>query len=1076
MALEPLYALLLACLALDGPTARALLAARLWPDVAEARARGNLRQRLLRLRRLVGAELVNGGDYLALAPGVTHDLDDDGDLLTAITASQAGGFAEWLEVTRQARGARRAHRFEQEAARAEAAGDLTQALQHTQQLLALDPLAEAAHRRLMRLHYLRGDRAAARAAYRRCADLLQNELGTAPAPETEALRRQIETAVPPAPVRVALPVTVLRPPRLIGREAERAAIAAAWAAGQAVLLHGEAGIGKTRLLTDCADAGTAFAAARPGDGAVPFAAAARLLAALSQRAPDAVPPALKPQLAVLLPESPAAGLKAGGLARLAQALRTVLERACAAGLSAVMMDDLHFADEASLELLRALLAAETPPLRWALAQRPAEAAAGPILSELIESRRLVPLALAPLPEAALAELIESLDAPHLESERLAPALARHCGGNPLFVLETVKQMLVDGVADGHAHLPQPATVGALIARRLQRLSPAALALARLAAVAGADFSARLAERILGTAALQLADAWAELEAAHVLRDAAFAHDLVYEAALAAVPAAIARELHGRVADELEAQGAAAERVAHHRLAAGDARRSLPALRAAAASALAKFQRPLAARLLEEAAQLHAQLDERDAAFKALAEAVQLRQSFDSGPAHEAATAQLLALARKPAQRAEALTHRACFLLILGRAADALPLTMEALAAARVDGDDAARARVLNMQGIALRRLGRVDEAIGALTEAVAIARRLEGAHADDLPAFLNNLALAFTEADDQLPAILHFEEAARRQTDTPTRARVLNNLAIALEEIGHAERALDTRRDALALLRGHEGAEFAQLNLLVSLASAARHLQRYADALQWLEQAQSLAAAIRHWRIVNLYQERALLFTELGAWQAAEEALAAVERAGGAAAAESAETLLVRALYQQARNVDASATLERAEALYGANGERRFQRRLRIARIRLLQPSAALALASAEMEREAARGNRASQIPFATLAAQTQLALRRPAAALTLAQRALEAMRTARPLGFSPFEVRFTWYEALAASADASAEEAIGKLAADLRQLAATQVPEAYRNSFLAGVALHRRILAAAARSDGAPKLRLLKR
>jgi len=69
-ALERKDAALLAMLALDGPLPRARAAALLWPDAADGQARGNLRQRLFRLRRLAGRDLVEATDTLRLAPDI----------------------------------------------------------------------------------------------------------------------------------------------------------------------------------------------------------------------------------------------------------------------------------------------------------------------------------------------------------------------------------------------------------------------------------------------------------------------------------------------------------------------------------------------------------------------------------------------------------------------------------------------------------------------------------------------------------------------------------------------------------------------------------------------------------------------------------------------------------------------------------------------------------------------------------------------------------------------------------------------------------------------------------------------
>ena len=100
-------------------------------------------------------------------------------------------------------------------------------------------------------------------------------------------------------------------------------------------------------------------------------------------------------------------------------------------------------------------------------------------------------------------------------------------------------------------MPAPTQVGILIERRLTKLSPEALKLARLAAIAGPDFSVEIAASILRRHILDIADTWHELEAAQVIRDQAFAHDLIYEATLKSIPAAIARSLHGEVAKLLE---------------------------------------------------------------------------------------------------------------------------------------------------------------------------------------------------------------------------------------------------------------------------------------------------------------------------------------------------------------------------------------------------------------------------------------------------------------------------------------------------------------------------------------------
>src|SRR5262249_35789823 len=135
----------------------------------------------------------------------------------------------------------------------------------------------------------RGDLAAARAAYAHCADVLRRELGIAPATETEDLRRQVESGQPAAGAsRGPLPVTLLRPPSLIGREAPLQRMEAAWHGGRTFPLMGEAGIGRSRVLEDFVAAlpGAVLVAGRPGDRALPLALLARLVRELGSKLPQ----------------------------------------------------------------------------------------------------------------------------------------------------------------------------------------------------------------------------------------------------------------------------------------------------------------------------------------------------------------------------------------------------------------------------------------------------------------------------------------------------------------------------------------------------------------------------------------------------------------------------------------------------------------------------------------------------------------------------------------------------------------------------------------------------------------------
>ena len=181
---QPLAAVdaaLLAYLAVAGPTPRRSLGSLLWPHGSEAQAATALRQRLFRLRKLLGDEVALGAPVLQLAPGRDPRSGRRrrparrADAWPRHPSSTPGCSAE-----RDSRACAARCDCRRRAQALEEAGEVAAALPLAQALLGLDALSEAAHRRVMRLHYLRGDRAAALAAFERCEQLLKEELGARP--------------------------------------------------------------------------------------------------------------------------------------------------------------------------------------------------------------------------------------------------------------------------------------------------------------------------------------------------------------------------------------------------------------------------------------------------------------------------------------------------------------------------------------------------------------------------------------------------------------------------------------------------------------------------------------------------------------------------------------------------------------------------------------------------------------------------------------------------------------------------------------------------------------------------------
>jgi DNA-binding SARP family transcriptional activator len=129
-------------------------------------------------------------------------------------------------------------------------GQFAEALELARWAVSLDPLSEEAHRRVMRFAYLLGDRNAAIQAYQRCREVLWQELQMAPLPETMQLTITIESGRVPVPEAVSLkpsvPLNILRPLMLVGREREWAQLEDAWERGQAIFISGDPGVGKLR--------------------------------------------------------------------------------------------------------------------------------------------------------------------------------------------------------------------------------------------------------------------------------------------------------------------------------------------------------------------------------------------------------------------------------------------------------------------------------------------------------------------------------------------------------------------------------------------------------------------------------------------------------------------------------------------------------------------------------------------------------------------------------------------------------------------------------------------------------------
>ncbi|QPF72628.1 AAA family ATPase [Roseateles sp. DAIF2] len=361
---------------------------------------------------------------------------------------------------------------------------------------------------------------------------------------------------------------------MIGRQRELARLRQAWrqADGQALLVQGEPGLGKTRLLQALLEqpdprAGSwlQLACQPEFQHSSPYhpciaALRQRLLAlqalhredeaAARRRLLDEAGLDAATQAAVLerllLPQPPTQGAPGrSGSRQEDEALLCALlgRRADGGALRLLLVEDLHWADASTLGLLARLLQRPDRPRLLLLSSREA---APPALAD-VET-----LPLEPLPPAPMRELITGLG---LEDAGQIEALLRRAEGVPLYAEELARSLRQ------HPGEPMPGRLWDLLAARLDRVDPEARQLAQAAAVIGASFTPALLQQLHTAPAARLQRRLGELEAAGLLQrqpgsgDAAtapwqFRHALMREAAYQSLSPTPRRALHRRLADAL----------------------------------------------------------------------------------------------------------------------------------------------------------------------------------------------------------------------------------------------------------------------------------------------------------------------------------------------------------------------------------------------------------------------------------------------------------------------------------------------------------------------------------------------
>jgi DNA-binding SARP family transcriptional activator/tetratricopeptide (TPR) repeat protein len=594
------------------------LTAILWPGVPHQRARHNLRQLLLLVRQALPAEsLGETGDGVALdAAAVEVDATEferlvmvgntdaltqaatlyRGDLLAGL-GQQSEAFEEWLLPERERLRELAIEAFTKLLGHQVDASASGAAIQTAARLLALDPTHEPAHRVLMRLHVQQGRRAAALRQYQTCVSILQRELGTEPEAATRELYQDIvqrrheprrdaptptrhlsaKSTVGGAGHRVRSDTANVEAP-LIGRSAELVALHRALddarsGRGRIVVLLGEAGIGKSRLVAEV------MTDARQGTGRVlfgrayesaqilpfgPWVDAIRNTALLAEDATlSGLSPVWRAELARLFPELAGPDLPAPSddYLHLFESLVHLIAHLAAARPITIVVEDVHWADEMSVRLLsfvghrvhawRVLVVATA---------REEELADANVLRRVLEELRSQghnEVLLSSLSQSDTSALVQSLTAtsdPQAVA-RLTEQVWATSEGNPFVAVEALRALREGMRLPPWARLPVPQRVRDLVNGRAQRLSDRARQLLAVAAVIGREFDFTLLHRASGLTEREAAAGVEELVRRRMLHDVDdgfdFTHDRIREVVYSGLLPPRRKLLHGDVATALE---------------------------------------------------------------------------------------------------------------------------------------------------------------------------------------------------------------------------------------------------------------------------------------------------------------------------------------------------------------------------------------------------------------------------------------------------------------------------------------------------------------------------------------------
>ena len=612
---------------------RLKLAGSFWPEMDEARARRALTQALWRIRNVIPEILESDSQHIQVSKSTDLWIDIetfeklskesiDGKNTNSQTLQQAvklyrgdlleGLYDDWVFVARERLRELYLRVLEKLVDIEKSNGKFSQALDFALKLTQADPYREAAHREVMRLYFALDRPEAALAQFETCCKILEEEFGLEVDQQTRALGQEIAIRAPdvqaPYLPKVISPTTPWsldesRPAQLplIGRDNDRETIIrfldeAIRGIGGFVLIEGEAGIGKTRLMNEIVrDADwrgiqSLWGSNREGDIASPYASITdaftgglttlriNQLSQLMDKVWFRVLFPLFPQLQKELPELTAAPALSPNREheRLVQAFAKFLSAWGQITPLLIIIDDLHWSNEDNLDLLIELVPhlhntrvilmgtyrGEDVKVRDSLWKRLAALSSAGMKKHILLER----LSLEATSEMIRRSLGLSDEVPLFEKR-----LFQETQGNPLFILETLRALSDEGIlaqddagnwhtpwdetTSDYTELPLPKAVERTIAARLEHLSVEERIVLKAAAVLARDFNFSLLSSTAEIEVHQVLSVANSLVRRRFLEETSdayqFSHDKIRQVAYEAIPKEERALLHRQAGESVQ---------------------------------------------------------------------------------------------------------------------------------------------------------------------------------------------------------------------------------------------------------------------------------------------------------------------------------------------------------------------------------------------------------------------------------------------------------------------------------------------------------------------------------------------